>query len=204
MNLREAWKKLEHEQLEKPAAWEPCLPGEGCRSKHPALVLKRFLGITVGFSLTFLIIFIILIFLFNHWLIKLFIALVAGSYFFFFIYNCITLNRVKLQLKQGFDVSLKTALAKIHDVVFQSLRLQEKAALFIYPLSTTAGFMVGLSSGGNFEEDIQDSTILIILAVSIAVLTPASYFLARWMYKVSYEKYLDQLKKLIDEMDNPQ
>jgi hypothetical protein len=44
---------------------------------------------------------------------------------------------------------------------------------------------------------------LIILAISIAVLTPACYFLAKWMYKVSYDKYLDQLKKLIDEMDNP-
>jgi hypothetical protein len=203
MNLNEAWKKLEHERLEKPAKWEPCLPGEGCRSKHPALELKRGLGITLGFSVVFLILVIALIFLFDHPLIKLFTGMVAGSYLFFSVYTYLTLKNVTLQLEQAFDTTLKTSLEKIHRIVLQFIRLQEKAALFIYPFSITAGFMMGLSAGNNFDEDIQDPTTLIILAISIAVLTPACYFLAKWMYKVSYDKYLDQLKKLIDEMDNP-
>jgi len=203
MNLNEVWKKLEQEQLEKPAEWNPCLPAAGCRSKHPALELKRALGITLGFSIVFFILFFALIFMFDHSLIKLFTGLVAGAYFFFIGYTYLTLKQVTLQLNQAFDASLKTSLEKIHQIVFQSIRLEEKAALFIYPLSITAGFMMGLSAGNNFEEDIQDPTTLIVLAISIAVLTPACYFLAKWMYKVSYDKYLAQLKKLIDEMNNP-
>jgi len=204
MDLHEAWKKLEHDRLEKPADWKPHEHLEKCRSKHPALKLKKSLETTLGFSVVFLALFIVLIFLFDHWLIKLFIGVVAGAYVFFSWYNYLTLKQLKLQLKQAFDSSLKTSLEQIHKIVFQSIRFQEKAALFIYPFSVIAGYMMGLSQHNNFEQDIQDAKVLLALLIAIVVLTPACYFLAKWMYKISYDKYLNQLKKLIDEMDRPQ
>lgn len=204
MDLREVWKKLEHDRLEKPAQWSTDAHPEKSKSKHPALKLKKSLETTLGFSIVFLIFFIVLIFLFDHWLIKLFIGAVAGAYIFFSWYNYITLKELKLQLKQAFDTSLKASLEQIHKIVFQSIRFQEKAALFIYPFSVIAGYMMGLAQHDNFEQDIQETSVLVALAIAIVVLTPACYYLARWMYKVSYDKYLDQLKKLIHEMDNQQ
>jgi hypothetical protein len=204
MDLREAWKKLEHDRLEKPAQWSADARPEKSKSKHPALKLKKSLETTLGFSVAFLIFFIVLIFLFDHWLLKLFIGTVTGAYVFFSWYNYITLKELKLQLKQAFDTSLKTSLEQIHRIVFQSIRFQEKAALFIYPFSVIAGYMMGLSQHDNFEQDIQETSVLVALAIAIVVLTPACYYLAKWMYKVSYDKYLDQLNKLIHEMDNPQ
>ncbi|WKZ59406.1 MAG: hypothetical protein QY309_16275 [Cyclobacteriaceae bacterium] len=203
MDLHETWKKLEHDRLEKPADWKPHEHPENCRSKHPALKLKKSLETTLGFSVVFLTLFIVLIFLFDHWLVKLFIGAVGGAYVFFSWYNYITLKELKLQLKQAFDTSLKTSLEQIHRIVFQSIRFQEKAALFIYPFSVIAGYTMGLSQHDNFEQDIQETSVLIALVIAIVILTPACYYLARWMYKVSYDKYLDQLKKLIHEMDSP-
>jgi len=204
MDLREAWKKLEHDRLEKPAQWGTDVHPEKSKSKHPALKLKKSLETTLGFSVAFLLFFIVLIFLFDHWLIKLFIGTVIGAYVFFSWYNYITLRELKLQLKQAFDTSLKTSLEQIHRIVFQSIRFQEKASLFIYPFSVIAGYLMGLSEHDNFEQDIQETTVLVALAIAIVVLTPACYYLAKWMYKVSYDKYLNQLKKLIHEMDSPQ
>jgi hypothetical protein len=204
MDLHKTWKKLEHDRLEKPAQWRADVHPEKSKSKHPALKLKKSLETTLGFSIVFLVLFIALIFLFDHWLIKLFIGVVAGAYVFFTWYNYLTLKELKLQLVQAFDSSLKTSLEQIHRIVYQSIRFQEKAALFIYPFSVIAGYMMGLSQHNNFEQDIQDSTVLLALLIAIVVLTPACYFLAKWMYKISYDKYLNQLKKLIDEMDRPQ
>lgn len=204
MDLREVWKKLEHDRLEKPAQWGTDVHPEKSKSKHPALKLKKSLETTLGFSVAFLIFFTVLIFLFDHWLIKLFIGTVTGAYVFFSWYNYITLKELKLQLKQAFDTSLKTSLEQIHRIVFQSIRFQEKASLFIYPFSVIAGYLMGLSEHDNFEQDIQETSVLVALAIAIVVLTPACYYLAKWMYKVSYDKYLNQLKKLIHEMDSPQ
>jgi hypothetical protein len=203
MDLHEAWKKLEHEQLEKPANLKAVFRPERGRSKHPALRLKKSLEITLGFSVIFLILFVALFFMFSPWLVKGMIGIIIAAYIFFTWYNFITLLKLKAQLQQAFETSLKVALQQMHDIVYQSIRFQEKAALFIYPFSVMAGYMMGLSEHNNFDQDIQDVRVLIALLIAIIILTPACYYLAKWMYKISYDKYLNQLRNLIAEMDSP-
>jgi hypothetical protein len=204
MDLHKAWKKLEEERLEKPAEWKAAEHPEKCRSRHPVIRLKKSLEITLIFAVVFLIIFIVLLFLFDPWLIKLFIGIIIGAYVFFTWYNYITYRKLKHQWQQAFEGSLKSALQNIHDNVFNSIRFQEKASLFIYPFSAIAGYMMGLSLHPNFEDNIRDTRIIVIMFIAAALLTPLCYFLAKWMYKVSYDKYLNLLQSLIDEIDKPE
>ncbi len=203
MNLQKAWEKLEHERLEKPAPSMTWKNPSRCRSKHPVQKLLNGLLTTLVFSVVFLVTFIVLIFLFEPWLIKFFIATIIGSYVFFTVYNFRTYQVVKHQLTMTFDSSLKTVLQNIHDIIHQSIRFQEKAALFIYPFSVIAGYMMGLSQHNNFENDIQDTRILVLLLIAIVILTPACFYLARWMYKITYDKYLAQLQNMIQDMNRP-
>lgn len=204
MDLREAWKKLEEEHLEKPSIWKAVEHPEKSRSKHPVIRLKKSLETTLVFAVVFLLMFVVLIFLFDPWLVKLFIGIVIGAYVFFTWYNYITYLNLKLQWQKALEGSLKAALQNIHSVVYKSIRFQEKASLFIYPFSAIAGFMMGLSIHQNFEEDIRDTRIIVIMFIVAAVLTPLCYYLAKWMYKISYDKYLNQLQSLIHEIDKPE
>jgi hypothetical protein len=201
MDLQKAWNKLEHDRLEKPAAWQlPRHPEKG-RSRHPVIKLRNSLFLTLIFSVVFLFTFVVLIFLFDHWLVKFFIGTIIAAYVFFTVYNYRAYRAVKAQMANAFAGSLKSALQSIHDCVYRSIRFQEKAALFIYPFSVTAGFMMGLAEHNNFDEDIQNIKIIAALLIAILILTPLSYYAARWMYKITYDKYLDQIKKLSEELD---
>jgi hypothetical protein len=81
------------------------------------------------------------------------------------------------------------------------LAFQRKAAIFIYPVACTAGFMWGLSIETNVAEMMQKPFVIIALVVTIAILTPLSYYLAVWMENISYGKYLIQLETLIFELN---
>jgi len=67
-----------------------------------------------------------------------------------------------------------------------------------------AGYMMGLSRHNNFDSDIRNSRILLVMFIAAIVMTPVCYYLAKWMYRISYDKYLNQLQSLIDEIDNPE
>jgi hypothetical protein len=101
------------------------------------------------------------------------------------------------------DQSLRAALTHTHTFISENIRFQERVALFIYPVAATAGFLMGLASGGDVDALLQKKAVLVILLVMIAILTPLAFYLARWLYNVSYRSCLVEIKQLIDELDNP-
>ncbi|MFN3839576.1 MAG: hypothetical protein ACK4RF_02620 [Cyclobacteriaceae bacterium] len=203
MDLNKAWKKLE-EDLEKPANWNTPEHPEKSGSRHPVIRLKTNLEIALAYTVIFLLIFVVLMFLFDPWLIKLFIAIIISTYVFFAWHNYSIYRNLKSQWQQALEGSLKSALQNIYSVVHTSIRFQEKAALFIYPFSAIAGYMMGLSLHQNFEEDIHNTRIVVIMFITAAVLTPLCYYLARWLFRIYYDKYLNQLQSLIREMEKPE
>jgi Na+-driven multidrug efflux pump len=201
MDLQHAWNKLKEEKLSMPT--DQLFPPLTKHSKYPVQKLMRALLITLGCTIVFGLFFIVLIFLFEPWLIRAFLLTLSAFYVLAYVYNQITYNKLKSEWANAIEISLKNSLERIHYIVCSSIRSQEKAAIFIYPISVAPCFMMGLFQGGggaDFGEDIRNGTILTILSLLMAILTPACYYLSRWMYKVSYDTYLDQLKKLIDEM----
>ena len=196
MELREIWKKLEAEKLEvvratSLAEWPP-------KSKHPVRKLERAFLAGLLFVVTFELIFLYLFWVFQHPLVRFFLVLVIICYILFFIWN----YKVYRLIRQGIDFggNLKSTLNKIYQDVTASLQFQRKAALFIYPIAAAAGFLMGFATQKDPSVIMDKPWIIVIMVVTAIVLTPLGYWLARWMEKVSYGKYCDQLKQLIDEM----
>lgn len=202
MDLQQTWQKLSEEESRKSE--EKKITFSGLFTKHPVQKLILALQVTLGFSIGFGLLFLVLVFIYQHWLLQIFLLLVFFAYVFFYFHN----RKIHLQLKKEWDVAMTSnlfeSLSRVHHIVSESIRLQEKAALFVYPISVTAGFLIGLYSAtgsAEFDKELSNRIILISLGISILILTPASYFLSRWMYKVSFEVYLKQLKELINTLN---
>jgi hypothetical protein len=76
-------------------------------------------------------------------------------------------------------------------------------ALWVYPFAATGGFMLGGTVGSEktVEVFMGDYRVLIALAIMLVVLVPLSYWLAKWMTRVAFGKYVQQIKERIDELE---
>jgi hypothetical protein len=198
MDLQEVWKRMESEKLSRPVQGAVEVRK---KSRHPVAKLKRAYLLSTGFALVFLIGFIVLFFMFHQPIIKGSLALVVIGYIFFLVVNLSMYRKINTDLPV--DQSLRAALTHTHTFISENIRFQERVALFIYPVAATAGFLMGLASGGDVDALLQKKAVLVILLVMIAILTPLAFYLARWLYNVSYRSCLVEIKQLIDELDNP-
>lgn len=199
MELGELWKKLDSDKLSKPVLGSVHIQK---RSKHPVEKLKNAYLWTTGFSVVFLICFIALFFLFDETIVKAGLLFMIASYTLAIVFNFSAYRKVNAVLP--IDQSLKKVLAHTHTFITENIRLQERVALFIYPFAATSGFLMGASAGsGNLMKMLESKEVIIIMVVTSIVLTPLAFYLARWMYKVSYGKCLTELKARIDELEKP-
>jgi hypothetical protein len=199
MELGELWKKLDSDKLSKPVLGSVHIQK---KSKHPVEKLKNAYLWTTGFSLAFLIGFVVLFFLFDETVVKAGLLFMIVSYTLAVAINFLVYRKVKAVLP--IDRSLKEVLSRTHDFITKNIRLQERVALFVYPFAATSGFLMGASMGsGNLMELLESKKVIITLVITSIVLTPFSFYLARWMYKASYGKCLIELKALIDELERP-
>lgn len=196
MELNEVWKKLEAEKLSRPldAKFDPKKT-----SKHPVNKLIKNFKITLGFTVFFELVFIVLFFLFDQPVVQGFIALMILIYIFFLVVNLKALKYIERTSQM--DGDLKSTLHQIYENVNASLKFQRKASIIIYPFACTSGFLMGLAIHSDVVEMMQRSFTLIALAISIVVLTPLSYLLGLWLERLSYGKRLKQLEELIREFD---
>ncbi len=99
-------------------------------------------------------------------------------------------------------LSLKQELEINYARFRQWFAVQERVSLFIYPIAATGGFMLGgvVGSQKTVEEFLYNPLVLSILAVTILILVPISYFVSRWFFNHTYGKYLKKLKKWIEEL----
>jgi len=199
MDLQEVWKKLKKNKLEKPVLGTVEIRK---KSKHPVQKLKNAYLQTTGFSLAFLIGFIVLFFMFPEPIVKVGLALVIVGYVFFFVVNFNMYRKVNVVLPV--DQNLKSAMQHTYDFITANIHFQEYTAVFIYPIAASAGFLMGGAVGsGDIDGMLQKKFVIIALIVTAIVLTPIAFYLTRWLYKVSYGKCLKELKERIDELENP-
>jgi hypothetical protein len=200
MELSEIWKKLESDKLSKPVLGVVHIQK---KSKHPVQKLKNLYLITTGFTVFFLVAFIVLFFLFHEPIVKHGLVAVSLCYVFFLVVNGSMYKKIKVDLPV--DQNLKAVLQHTYTFIRDNIRFQERAAIFIYPIAGTSGFLMGGSVGsGNIEKMMSTNFAIISLVTTLAILTPVGYFLAKWLNKVSYGSGLGKLKQLIDELEKPE
>jgi hypothetical protein len=196
MDLTEAWKKLESDTLSKPVAGSVHIQKT---SKHPVQKLILLFNVTLGFAMFFELGFIYLFAIMPQLIVKVFLVIMIITYAFFFLLNYKVLRKIKHSFR--LDLSLKNTLKQVYDNTVSTLAFQRKASLIIYPLAATAGFLMGLAAEKDAAMMMQKWQVQVILLISIIILTPSCYYLARWMEKVSYGKYLHQLRNLIAQFE---
>jgi ABC-type nitrate/sulfonate/bicarbonate transport system permease component len=109
-------------------------------------------------------------------------------------------KNIDLNLTQD---NVLTELKKQYDAFTEWKKQSLRVALFVYPFAAAGGFMLGgtIGSGKTIEVFMSNYWVLIALVISILVLVPLSYLLAKWMTKVAFGKFIDQLKERIDELE---
>lgn len=200
MDLQEVWRKLETEKLNKPVLGAVTIAK---KSKHPVQRLKNAYLITSAFSVACLVFFIYLFSISPERLVKGSLFLVILSYIFFFVINYSMYKKINIALPV--NKSLKEALTHTHDFITANIRFQERVALFIYPVAGASGFFLGgAAADGDLETLMKKKMVIISFFLTLAIITPISYYLTKWMYKISYGKCLTDLQGLIHELENPE
>lgn len=102
------------------------------------------------------------------------------------------------------DEDVLGTLKAVRDRFRRWFRQQYRMAIFVYPIAASAGFMLGgtLGSGKSLEVFMSKWQVQVALVVSIVVLLPLCLWLARWLNRQAFGKYVDQLQDTIDGLEN--
>lgn len=196
MDLKEAWKTLEKEKLSKPVLGSISIPGH---SKHPvANIILTFTG-SLAFCILFEVIFAGILFSVEQNIVKASLLLVMAIYAFLFWINLRVLRKVK-RLHQS-DDSILNSLRSIHQIVTDTINFQEKFSWIFFPLCVAAGFLLGISMTKDAAALIIQPKFYLTLLLTMLAMTPACFYLTRWLVKISHGKYLKQIEGLIAQAE---
>lgn len=97
------------------------------------------------------------------------------------------------------DMNLLHASRLFRDRIKKVLHYEELVGLILYPFSVTAGFMIGLT----LEDDRYMDRPLdwIVLVIVILVVTPGAHWLAKWMNRKAFGKYIERLENNIGQLE---
>jgi hypothetical protein len=169
-------------------------------SHNPLEKIRRNLLINMIWGILICMLYILIIIFFRAWQVQTALGLVL----IFSFRALLSAFRVYKKISTGVtSAPLLTELKRHHQTINNWINAQLRVALFIYPLSATAGFMLGgvLGSGKPVEVFMSKPVVLIALVIVIIVLAPACYYLARWMCNYSFGKHLQELQKNIEDLE---
>jgi hypothetical protein len=170
-------------------------------SHNPLQKIKRNLLISMIWGIAICAAYVMIIFYFRIWQVQVSMGLVL-------LFSVWALYTSYQQYKK-----IDTAVSSVNPVLLelkrnhQSLttwsKTQQHVALLIYPISATGGFMLGgvAGSGKSVEDFMGNPFILVALLITLAILVPACYYLAKWMFNYSFGKHLNILQKNIQELE---
>lgn len=192
MDLKEAWKNLEKEKLNKPVTGAIEIPKH---SKHPVSKLIQTFAAGLVFCVVFELLFVYLFFAMDQTIVKLGMFVIIALYSFLFVLNYRTLRELRRLYRS--DANVMQVLQDVREIVTRTIDFQQKISWGFFPLCVAAGFILGISIKEDAAKLIVQPFFYLTLLVTMAVVTPACYFLTKWMIKLSYGKYLNQIDNLI-------
>lgn len=115
----------------------------------------------------------------------------------------IVLNKERKLIKEEIDLTnnIKHTVQTYHERVSKILKYEELIGLTLYPISASAGFIVGLNAEKDNSDFFNDWKGWAILFVVLLVLTPLCHWFAKWMNRVAFGKYLKQLEETLGELN---
>lgn len=190
--------------------WEPVdeelddmlKPGFSSRFQphHPLVKLKKNLLINMVWGVLITISYLVVMVFYPIW--PVVIALLVNiSFNAVAMLGAIRLFRSINTTISGSGSLLQELQEHYHDIRAWG-QLQLKLALWVYPFAVAGGYILGatIRSGRSLEELLQKPIFIWVLLLAVVVLVPASYFLAKWMFKKSFGRHLDALKQTIESI----
>lgn len=168
-------------------------------SENPLKMLKKNFQANLAFAVLFTLMFIVLFILMDGIWVRLFTGILLIGYMLA-IFQTIKAYRKYLNDVHA-DEQVKVYLQKVYNGIGQMIRLQEISAIFFYPIALVAGFLMALYQKDGMDAFNENFT-WILLGVLIVVFTPLCYVLAKYLNKLAFGKYLEQIKLLIDDFEN--
>lgn len=170
-------------------------------SHSPLQKIKQNLLRNMIWCILVCLLYVVIIFYFLIWQVQVAIAVVL----FFSLWALYTayIQYKELNTAISSSSSVLVELKRHYGSITNWMNTQQRVALFIYPVSAAGGFMLGgvLGSGKPVEAFMNKPVILIALLISIIVLVPVCYYMARWMFNYSFGKHLKALKENIKALE---
>jgi hypothetical protein len=98
------------------------------------------------------------------------------------------------------EASTLNYLKQYRGMITSTIRIEELGGLVTYPFAGASGFFLALFADGDLDEAMTEYELWIILFVVLAIITPLSHKLAKWMNKKTFGKYLGVLNQRIDQL----
>ncbi len=106
-------------------------------------------------------------------------------------------------LKKGVDMS-QDVLHGLNDYYYRIkrvIRYEEMISLILYPISISAGFLLGMQLADPTAAVLDGSYDWMILIVTMVILTISGDWLTKWLNRKAFGQYLTDLKKHISELE---
>jgi hypothetical protein len=168
---------------------------------NPLARLKRGLRINMYWAVLIAVLYILSIFYFPITIFRI----TMMAMLLFTGWGLISTYRMYGQLDPRicYDCTLVSEMQRHYEAIHNWMRIQEKVALFFYPIGAAGGFLLGgvLGSGKPIAEIMSKTTVQVAFVLAILLLTPAGYYLARWLNQKAFGKHLDALRSRIDALN---
>lgn len=201
MNLEEQWKAESGQGDQTLQDLIRNAKLDRMRSHNPMDKIRRNLKWNIGFAAAISIGYLFVFWYFPFWP----VFLCIGIIFLFTVWGVFSgISLYKEISHQDQATPVLQTLEYQHSLLTQWIRHQEKAALFVYPFAGAGGYMVGgmVGSGKTIEVFMNKPVVLWALLITLVILVPLSYWLARKMNRKAFGNYLDQLYNSITALKN--
>jgi hypothetical protein len=170
-------------------------------SHSPLEKLKKNLLINMILGVLICLLYVVVIFYFRIWQVQLCTILVL----FFSLWALYTafLQYKNINSSISANNPLLNELKRHYQSITDWMDMQQRVALFFYPVSAAGGFMLGgvSESGKTVTEFMSKPLVWVTLLIALAVLVPACWYLTKWMFKYSFGKHMKSLKENIDALE---
>lgn len=196
-NLNDLWNGFQQAQPDGPEVIASDLQSLKSKANGPIAKLKTNLLINSGFAVAGILIFGFLMFYIDQTIVQVLLGVVLLAYAAnIWLNNYIHRKYLKTVLPEqdtfhylsNLELGIRTLLKRL-----------EQTAVFIYPISMTAGFLIPLAQE-NALHLLEKTEVQLILVACWVVFTPICYFVTRYLNRKAFGMYLDLIRKELDEM----
>ena len=200
MSLENQWRSLENQTDDTLSSLLVQGDFKKLHSNNPLMKIRHHLILSGRMATVLSIAYIILLFFYPYWQLLVCIGILllftaAGAYTSFnYAYSIHPMIKADSSLLQEMEKHFRT--------IKKWGKLQNRAAIFVYPFAAAGGFMFGgmLGSGKPIELFMSKTSVQLSLVAVILLLVPASLYLAKKLFNKSFGKHLKSLETNINEL----